>query len=176
MPEANPEVIRNAGLKLLADFPSGVKQADLFAMAHGYLEASGYQLKDHSTRNALYNLEEKFPEYVIKKKMSYRNVVLIPTNELINRHKSTEDTVPDSIEFTPSEENEYRLTAITYALSEMLRTHELSGNDKMLSDIFDTGFEGLSAFEIEAIVGLKHSLDGLKKWRNAFMHSFNKRR
>lgn len=78
-----PDVVRETALDILASFPpyTGIKQSALFKRTEAALEEN-YAVPKHAIKNALWDLADRFPDFVVKQKTSYREVAVFPTEQL----------------------------------------------------------------------------------------------
>ncbi|MCY9738140.1 hypothetical protein M5X17_31095 [Paenibacillus alvei] len=76
--------IRYTALDILSRHPEGLRKADLIDRVKAELLKTNGQ----SVSSALWNLDEKFPEYVRKEKKSRVNVIVYPTEELLKVQKT----------------------------------------------------------------------------------------
>ncbi|WP_018755154.1 hypothetical protein [Paenibacillus terrigena] len=187
-----PDDVRMFALSILAKYPKGIRQIELFRQTERMMSYSYHIESEHTIKNALWNLEDLEPRYVKKVKKSARLVLFFPTEELIRKEdktksevSATSDSSLHDIEISPSDiifENQH-----TYSVEETYPNRvsiDLIGNKvlELWGFIERSGLEQqlnlskedlitLSMGEIEAIMGLKSILAQLKKHRNMLVHS-----
>lgn len=173
-----PEKIRRTGLRMLSAHPEGMRLAELFKETELEL-GFDYVIPEHSIKNALWNIVENYPEYVEKKKLSYRNVLLYPKKELIDLMISAYGTREDINKVNEVKEavasynvasQGIRQTLLTMKVMDIYRYIEQSELEDLLLEIQENDFKLLTVQEIEAIVGIKNSVAQLKNYRNQLAH------
>jgi hypothetical protein len=179
MDTITPDAIRQKALMKLAKSEMGIRQADLFKEVE--LELSyEFVIPDHAVKNALWDLPEKFPEYVVKTKLSYRNVILYPTKQLIDVIDKTfiETQTYDSrvLEAPVIDMRKTRNTMLAYKVMEIHRFIEESEIFPLIIEIQQNYLKDMTISEIEALFGIKNSLDQLRQYRNQYVHMHNLRK
>lgn len=166
---ATPEIIRESAIARLADYPEGIRQADLIAITEVEVSKK-YTITEHAVKNAIWNLDEKFPDLVIKKKISHRNVIFLPTDNCIKKTNFKENFTEGLVKWPDEALNKARITILEAELTQLLRLIEL-GDIQTTFLVQKSNFIGLSGKEIEAVVGIKHAIEQLKKYR-AYLDNF----
>ncbi|KAF6658916.1 hypothetical protein ACT3XG_14935 [Paenibacillus polymyxa] len=167
-----PEHVRRTALRLLAQFPSGIKQADL--MRETELELSfDYVIPEHLIKNSLWNLADSFPEYVEKRKVSYRNVFLFPTNELfefIRKAHPKFDRDGKNKKPSPPEKKNLLMGMVTYGAVTIQGAIQDANINEAIIEIQQNYLKELTIQEIEAIVSLKHTIEQFNNLRDKLVH------
>lgn len=187
-----PDIIRETALNLLARNPGGIRQSDLFKLTEQEI-AFDYSIEgEHTIRNAIWNLETKYPELVIKKKLSHRNVVLFPSNDLIHdyarkfKRRTEEKIAEEQLEYhidkelaeskkfveeikSAEERGRIKSTLLGYKLMEIVRYIEMSEVDELL-DLSKKDIMFMDAESLEAAFTLKSVIEQLRKCRNLLVH------
>jgi hypothetical protein len=183
MNNATPDLIRNIAMFILAQYPEGIKQSELLKLTEIQVAQQYRYNKDHSIRNSLWDLEVKFPDLVIKKKLSPRNAILYPSDELLEQKRKSSvgldkevkspyiEKIEGLIDKLASDEANVKkkLSDLSYKVVEISRFIDFVEVDKLINlDKFELQY--LSVNEIEAIYSLKIALEQLRKSRNIFVH------
>lgn len=169
-----PEIIRTTALNILASRPEGVRLADLYKLTEKELETD-FEIQEYDMRNALWNIEEKYPQLVTKKKLSPRNAVVQPTAKLIVEISTQEPSdkyyeLVDRIEEEEraerrsegSELNKSRAKHILLQLSDVWSLLDKSDIPELLDEMRKSDYLGLDSYEIENLIGIRHALNKLK--------------
>jgi hypothetical protein len=169
--EVTPDIIRDEALKILSEHRGGIRQSDLFKMTEAKV-AFAYSVSEHSVKNALWDIAEKYPQFVEKKKISSRKVVLLPTDELIGKYdtlKTAAKAAADVVKEYP--EIAFALTGrlLAHKFMDIMRYIELSEIDQFL-ELTKMDYEHMTVQEIEATYGIKHALEQLRNYRNMIAH------
>jgi hypothetical protein len=180
---ATPDLIRNIATFILAQYPEGIKQSELLKLTEVQVAQQYRYNKDHTIRNSLWDLEVKFPELVIKKKLSPRNAVLYPSDKLMEQKGKLPDGfvkevkspfeahIEGQITRLKSDEKavKKKMSDLSYKVVDISRFIDFVDVDELINlDKFELQY--LSVNEIEAIYSLKVALEQLRKSRNIFVH------
>lgn len=119
-----PDDIREKALDILAGHRAGIKQADLFKKTETTLSAD-YVVPSHAVKNALWDLADRYESYVVKKKASYRDVWLYPTEALLEAVPLSSSYYRSSnASFTVEESNEAYDAAVDQLMKEKQKKDE----------------------------------------------------
>lgn len=195
---SDTEIIRRYGLRTLAGYPEGLRMITLKAYVEQELGRFIEPDTDRSRgkyRSALWNLDERYPQYVRKELRQPRISVFIPTDLLRSEWDSIE--VPNMEELLEAvESNRIRVEQMKakYIIEKTVNPNQdvFTTNDVMhilkwnvldvtkaieksgLPFLLVEAAENISYFskdEAEAIYRLKFILDLLTKYRNELMHN-----
>ncbi|MGG1641819.1 hypothetical protein ACIFQM_11095 [Paenibacillus sp. NRS-1782] len=178
IPAFSPDLIRNVALDVLAKRSEGIKQADLFRATESEL-MHHYIIPEHSIKNALWDLGDRFPKYVIKRKPSYREVWLFPADDLLRVAPITEilELPPTISDWEEAERDHKQSQLIDYNISglnnktiEIARFIEFSGIEENIRVLQQEGIDHMSPDEKETFFKLKLTLGLLKEVRNEVAH------
>ncbi|MBY0023804.1 hypothetical protein J2W97_000810 [Paenibacillus jamilae] len=197
-PDLSPDLIREFALDILSGNPFGIKQSDLFKNTE-LLLSDHYLIPEHSIKNALWDISERFSNLVVKKKRSYREVYLYPTaklreiaplSDIYKDHYYNEDGQPifyDEVdtdgdrpltdlqklmEERQEREREVRLNldSFNHKILELSRFIEFSEIFGLISSIQQEGMDELSPNEREAFYKAKFAVEQIKDVRNQIAH------
>jgi len=156
-----PDVIRDRGFTVLAQYPNGIRQTNFFTEVEAKLSTE-FTVPPHAVKNSLWDLSDRYPEFVTKKKLSYRDVRLYPTERLLKeRRGNLDDFTEDVLRYSMSDEFKLlRLHMLALKLQEMDRFILFSEMEGVLNEVI---YEGsiLSPREMEALIGYKIALNNL---------------
>lgn len=155
------QLIRESALQIIANQSEGIRQKELFSLVASHLDMDE---SAPAIRNALWNLEVKYPELVRKVKISARNVELFPTEKLQNAFVFTYDEEDKSEEIAgySKAQSDLRILTLAFKLNELLRYIDMSEIDSFLH-IHNDDLEHMVLEEIEAILKIRESLRTLKE-------------
>ena len=170
----SPATIREVGLAVLAKNKTGLRQSDLFRLTEESFEVS---LTPNAVKNALWNIDELYPEYVFKQKISTKFVVLMPTPKLIEEKQYIFEENDDNKFRINERESTYASTNLNLGMlsaktNELLRYVELMEIEPIVNSI-DSGY---TMQEVEAIFNIKTALEHLRKARNILVHASRHRK
>lgn len=75
-PTPSPNQVRIVALEILQDHPAGIRLSDLYRKTETAMR--DFDINEHSVKNAVWDIDQKYPYDVIKKKNSERSVTLYP--------------------------------------------------------------------------------------------------
>ncbi|MDR9852953.1 hypothetical protein RJP21_04980 [Paenibacillus sp. VCA1] len=161
-----PDLIRDKALTVLVKHANGIKQADFFAEVEAVLSTE-FVVHKHSVKNALWDLSDRFPEYVVKKKFTYRDVRLFPSSKLlVERNGATEDYTKDLLKYMLSDEfKAIKLHMLALKVKDIERHLFLSEIEGLINEIIYEG-ANIHVRELEEIVGLKVAIKALSEQIN----------
>jgi len=161
-----PDLIRDKALTVLVGHENGIKQADFFAEVEAVLSTE-FVVHKHSVKNALWDLSDRFPEYVTKKKFTYRDVRLFPSSKLLSERKGVaQDFTKDLMKYLSSDEfKTLRLNMLALKIKDIERYILLNEIQGLIDEVI---YEGASIHvrELEEIIGLKFAINGLLEQLN----------
>lgn len=160
------QTIRKKALEILMRHPKGIRQKELFDLTKKELRITD----EHSIKNALWNLPDKFPHYAVKQRKSARNVIIHPTDELLQLYEyaysgrsdaensmvKEAHTVYDQVAASYESEGT-RLEAVNLIISNIISELEKSNIYRLL-DLSKEDLASMPLYEIEAILRLKESI------------------
>jgi len=174
----NPNsLIRKTALEVLAQYKNGIRQSDLIRKVEDTVKVN-ILLSEHTVRNAVWDLQDKYPDAVFKKKISHRNVLLFPTDALVEKYGSD---LPYDIKFLDTSDVEIaagaedlalisHTGALQYRLLDIFRYVEMSQIDSSVEEIFTNYHQKLSPNEVEQLLKLKTALREIREVRNYVAH------
>jgi hypothetical protein len=143
---SDSEIIRRYALAQLTRFPEGIRAVHLKQLVEEilgeYIPADDYS--NGRYRSALWNLPEKFPEYVEKEALGRRNVILKPTQLLMQ----TEIELPEITK------NEIVPDFVLEDLEEYLNTTQFQQALKAIDGI-------LKVYNVENVEKIQQYVDAL---------------
>lgn len=163
-----PDIIRSTALKIIALHEEGVRQSQLFFDTKQALSSDYINVPITSIRNALWDLEKRFPEYVEKKKVSTRMALLYPTKKLTAMSKDSGNDREYSIEL--ADLRPVRLTMLINKILEIAHYIELSGIEELTEEVLVSYSSEINPNELEVIFGVRSAVKQLKNYRNAVAH------
>lgn len=178
-----PEDIRLKALDILAGKKEGIKQAELFKKTESAL-LTNHIVPEHSIKNALWDISDRYSDFVIKKKASYREVWLYPTDELIAAAPLTQ---PSGLHFNSEEEaaafdevvaemsrhtEDFKLkkSMLTARFMEAYRFIEFSDLLSIMAEVQLNYLNKLTPSEEETFFRMKFALKELREIRNEISH------
>jgi translation elongation factor EF-1beta len=168
-----PELIRQTALNELAKNIAGIKQAELIRQVEAFLSYD-FDLTAYSVRNAVWNLSDVFPEYVIKKKLSYRSVLLFPTESLIEAVRSVNEdmvTVDARVAEAPTINKPKAYSAMLgFKVMDIARYVEFSEIEDLINELIEVHSRDINIRDLELAFGMKKILEELRRYRNKIAH------
>lgn len=159
--ELTPDLIRSTALDVLASRPNGVRQTNFFDDVEAALSGK-YKIPQHSIKNALWDLNDRYPEFVIKKKLSYRDVRLFPTQRLLEeRGDSKTNWQDDILAYMETDEfKKIKLEMLRMKTEDLYRHIVFSEMNGLLEEILysDSSF---TPVELETLIAFKLTLDDI---------------
>jgi hypothetical protein len=190
------EVIRRTALNYLAAHPNGIRAVELRKLTEeilsDYLPKTG---KDSDRfKSALWDLEKRYPDYVVRIELQPRRVTLYPSDDLQKDIFNGKFEVPqlDSLELEKENSNQSFIGELKNLADELLE-HNLTISPKLrmlmiaelvgqlslhieksglltLLDVNEEDLKQMSKDDIEAVASLKMHLSIINKHRNQFFH------
>lgn len=157
--EITPDLIRNTALEVLSSRPNGIRQTNFFDDVEAALSGK-FKIPKHSIKNALWDLNDRYPEYVIKKKLSYRDVRLFPTQRLLEeKGNSKEDWQDDILAFMETDEfKKLKLEMLMLKTEDLYRHIVFSEMSSLLEEILYSN-SSFTPVELETLIAFKLTLD-----------------
>lgn len=191
--QLEPEMIRRVALDILSNRKEGIKQAELFRATEAFLSLH-YIVPDHSIKNALWDLSDRYSDFVIKKKPSYREVWLYPSSKLIEespidlpefaesvpykRHFELESVVREvaaTSSYAADDDAQVSQLAsiLSFKVLDLGRYAEFSEIDGVISELMDQYSTKLRPKDLEKLVELRLLLRSIRSMRTYFSNAFN---
>ncbi|WP_058830672.1 hypothetical protein [Paenibacillus polymyxa] len=164
MNKPTPDYIRDTAVSILQDYDMGIKQSDLWREVETFLSESGYEITDHTLKNALWDLEKQRPEEVLKIKKSAKNVELHPLDNNSDKQDAYDEAWNESLQ----DRAIGSLINLSGMVSEITVRIDSSGIHSKLDETQVLYMNEYPPEVIEAITTLGIALDLMEKSKSAF--------
>lgn len=175
-----PDTVREKALDILSGRREGIKQADLFKKTEAALSEK-YIVPAHAVKNALWDLADRYENFVVKKKTSYRDVSLYPTDDLVQAAPVSSDSYlskvepmelsEDQAEYLAKMSSPYAQGIVKVKFLELYGALEFSGILADMANIQLNHLKEMSPSELEQFFKLKTVLTDMRKLRNEIAHN-----
>lgn len=149
--------IRDTALSIIADHMEGVKQVDLWEVVEKVMSFS-YVIDQPKIKNALWDIDKRFPEYVVKVKKSPKEAIIYPTTDLVKKNNE-ELIAEESVEYLTGIDDDYEASGgyIRIACETFLQLHAESEQRplEMYLQLSRDSIANLHRREVEALVMLE---------------------
>jgi|GEM_PF-3908564 len=154
-PIPSPAEIRKIAVEIVHDHPAGIRLSDLYRKTSDALRDA--RINEHSVKNALWDLDQKFPNEVYKKKNSERRVTLFPT---LDRYLNLPTVQEDSAPYKAG--RDITLDIGVLKILDVVRHIEISDFDVAIN-LEEEDKDILSIEQIQAISQFKSAIDQIKR-------------
>ncbi|MFD1267554.1 hypothetical protein ACFQ3Y_08975 [Paenibacillus motobuensis] len=165
---ASPDIIRETAIEILKNQSKGMRQSDLFTITGTILESKGYQFdKEHSIKNALWNLQEKYPDIVEKRNVGKRTAILLYKQPLETRLAESKSLYSLDTEPNSAAPLKLRIQAFLLDFDDLIKE-----NEKLFDSIFGlepSSYKHLSHSEIDAIHNVRIAYQLILEARDAYL-------
>ncbi|WP_149093369.1 hypothetical protein [Paenibacillus terrae] len=162
--------IREFALDLLKTHQAGIKQADFFKQVE-LLLSQQFHVPSYAVRNALWDLPERHDDLVIKRKLSYRDVRLFPTDRLLQHDlifPLSASLLGDEINKIPSRGDEdtiskgdtlkKELDKLHFQTEQLLRTIQMNDLEAGISQLLNQYFSEIEPEQMAALLQARYTL------------------